>query len=151
MAVSVEFGTSSSACNKIHKATSLGTAKSCEVKQPCSVESPYFIVDSGSVSNTDNYCKCGDFGRYYYIQNIDELPGHRKGVQCVCDPLMSFAAEIDALEVNVERHEGSTESDIYDNGVCQLAKKEVVIQKFSGGEFSKASQNDRCYILVVAN
>ena len=151
MAVTVEFGTTTSACNKIHKATSLGTGKSCQVKQPCSVEAPYFIVDSGSVANTDNYCHCGDFGRYYYIQSIDELPGHQKGVQCVSDPLMSFSAAIDGLVVNVERHEGSTESDIYDNGVCQLAQNEVVIEKFGGGELAKASANDRCYVLVVAN
>ncbi|MBR4790776.1 MAG: hypothetical protein IKU15_05535 [Clostridia bacterium] len=64
---------------------------------------------------------------------------------------MSFAAEIDALEVNVERHEGSTESDIYDNGVCQLAQNEVVIEKFNGGDFTKASSSDRCYCLVVGN
>lgn len=153
MAVSVEFGTYAGDVNKIHKGTSLGTAKNAELKQPTTVEAPYFIVANGSVANTDTYAHCSNFGRYYYIQQIDELPGSRKGVQCVVDPLMSFAGQIDNLDVNVSRYEGSTESDIYDGAVVKLAQCEEVIEKFGGGQFNKigGGNTTSSYVLLVAN
>lgn len=153
MAVSIQFGTYSGDVNKIHKGTTLGTAKNAELKHPTTVEAPYFIVANDSVGNTDTYAYCSNFGRYYYIQQVDELPGSRKGVQCVVDPLMSFAGQIDALEVNVSRYEGSQESDIYDGAVVKLAQSEEVIERFNGGNFNKIAGGNATssYVLLVAN
>lgn len=147
-----QFGTNSSANECIHKIISLGSEISCIVKEPIDVMSPYLVVKSSEVELTDNYALSSDTGRYYFIV-VEDLPGDRRGVQCTVDPLMSFAAGIDALEVNVERYEGASESDIYDTGVCLTARNEVVIESFGGtNEFVKASSNnDRTYILTVAN
>jgi len=147
-----QFGTNTSDNAVIHKSISLGSEISCIVKDPIDVLSPYLIVKDSEVNLTDNYALSSDTGRYYYIV-VEQLPGGRRGIQCTVDPLMSFAADIDALTVNVERYEGSRESDIYDSGVCLTARNEVVIEKFGGtNEFTKASSNnDRCYILTVAN
>lgn len=146
------FGTSSSANECIHKTVSLGSDVSCIVKDPIDVMSPYLIVKDTEVNLTDNYAKCNDTNRYYFIE-VEDLPGGRRGIQCTVDPLMSFSAGIDALEVNVERYEGASESDIYDSGVCLTARNEVIIESFGGtNEFVKASSNnDRTYILTVAN
>lgn len=147
-----QFGTNSSANETIHKTISLGSDISCIVKDPIDILSPYLIVKDTEVNLTDNYAKCSDTNRYYFII-VEDLPGGRRGIQCTVDPLMSFSAGIDALEVNVERYEGASESDIYDSGVCLIARNEVVIESFSGtNEFVKASNNnDRTYILTVAN
>ena len=147
-----QFGTNNSANECIHKTISLGSDISCIVKEPIDVLSPYLIVKDTEVNLTDNYAKCSDTNRYYFIE-VEDLPGGRRGIQCTVDPLMSFSAGIDALNVNVERYEGATESDIYDSGVCLIARNEVVIEQFGGtNEFVKASNNnDRTYILTVAN
>lgn len=147
-----QFGTNSSANETIHKTVSLGSDISCIVKDPIDVMSPYLVVKDTEVNLTDNYAKCTDTNRYYFIE-VEDLPGGRRGIQCTVDPLMSFAAGIDALEVNVERYEGASESDIYDSGVCLTARNEVIIESFGGtNEFVKASSNnDRTYILTVAN
>lgn len=147
-----QFGTNSSANETLHKTISLGSDISCIVKDPIDILSPYLIVKDTEVNLTDNYAKCTDTNRYYFIE-VEDLPGGRRGIQCTVDPLMSFAAGIDALEVNVERYEGATESDIYDSGVCLTARNEVIIESFGGtNEFAKASgNNDRTYILTVAN
>lgn len=147
-----QFGTNSSANECLHKTVSLGSDISCIVKDPIDVLSPYLIVKDTEVNLTDNYAKCSDTNRYYFIE-VEDLPGGRRGIQCTVDPLMSFAAGIDALEVNVERYEGASESDIYDSGVCLTARNEVIIESFGGtNEFVKASSNnDRTYILTVAN
>ena len=147
-----QFGTNSSANECIHKTISLGSDISCIVKEPIDVLSPYLIVKDTEVNLTDNYAKCNDTNRYYFIE-VEDLPGGRRGIQCTVDPLMSFSAGIDALNVNVERYEGASESDIYDSGVCLIARNEVIIEQFGGtNEFVKASSNnDRTYILTVAN
>lgn len=147
-----KFGTNSSANECIHKTISLGSEISCIVKDPIDILSPYLIVKDTEVNLTDNYALSSDTGRYYFIE-VEDLPGGRLGVQCTVDPLMSFSAGIDALEVNVERYEGASESDIYDTGVCLTARNEVIIESFGGtNEFVKASSNnDRTYILTVAN
>lgn len=147
-----QFGTNSSANECIHKTISLGSDISCIVKEPIDVLSPYLIVKDTEVNLTDNYAKCSDTNRYYFIE-VEDLPGGRRGIQCTVDPLMSFSAGIDALNVNVERYEGASESDIYDSGVCLIARNEVIIEQFGGtNEFVKASSNnDRTYILTVAN
>ena len=150
--MTIQFGTNSSANEVIHKVISLGEDISCIIKEPLDVVNPYVIVKSTDVDLTDNYAYISEYDRYYFII-VEELPGGRRGVQCSVDPLMSFASDIDDREVNVERYEGSIESDIYDNGVCQIARNEVVIETFGGtNEFVKASGNsDRCYILTIAN
>lgn len=147
-----QFGTNSSANETLHKTISLGSDISCIVKDPIDILSPYLIVKDTEVNLTDNYAKCSDTNRYYFII-VEDLPGGRRGIQCTVDPLMSFVAGIDKLEVNVERYEGASESDIYDSGVCLIARNEVVIESFGGtNEFVKASSNnDRTYILTVAN
>ena len=146
-----QFGTNSSSNETLHKSISLGSEISCIVKEPIDVMSPYLIVKSSEVELTDNYALSPDTGRYYFIE-VEDLPGGRRGVTCTVDPLMSFASGIDALEVNVERYEGASESDIYDSGVCLTARNEVIIESFSGSEFTKASNNNaRTYILTVAN
>lgn len=147
-----QFGTNSSANETLHKTISLGSDISCIVKDPIDILSPYLIVKDTEVNLTDNYAKCTDTNRYYFIE-VEDLPGGRRGIQCTVDPLMSFATGIDALEVNVERYEGAIESDIYDSGVCLTARNEVIIESFGGtNEFVKASSNnDRTYILTVAN
>lgn len=150
MAVSVQFGTCSDTNNVINKTATLGTAKSCELKQPCSVEGPIFIVQSSSVSETDNYAYCSDFGRYYFITDITELTGNRKAVSCQVDALKSFAADILALEVNVARSESASFSDIADTGVCTLARDEVVFKNFSKG-LTRAASSDNIYLLALAN
>lgn len=150
--MTVKFGTNSSANETLHKSISLGDDIECIVKEPIDILAPYLIVKNTDVELTDNYAQITDTNRYYFITVVD-LPGGRRGVKCTVDPLMSFASGIDKLEVNVERYEGSAESDIYDTGVCQTARNEVIIEKFGGtNEFVKASANtDRCYILTVAN
>lgn len=151
MSVSVQFGTCSDAINKINKSPNLGAAKSCELKDPVSTVSPYFIVASGSVSNTDNYCYCSNFGRHYWIRSIDELPGNRKGVQCEVDPLKSFAADILALDVYVARNERTGQSYLYDTEIPTESKMFVDYKKFTGGDLpsKSTSSSDMRYLLIL--
>ena len=62
-----QFGTNSSANETLHKTVSLGSDISCIVKDPIDILSPYLIVKDTEVNLTDNYAKCTDTNRYYFI------------------------------------------------------------------------------------
>ena len=94
MAVSIQIGSTDSASNVINKQVSLRAAISATLKQPCSVETPTFILNSNLVSSADNYLYCSDFGRYYYITDIVPMTGGQQSVTCSVDPLMSYAEQI---------------------------------------------------------
>lgn len=149
--MTVKFGTTSSPTNKINKAVSLGSDVSCTVKQPVSVTTPYFIVNSSNVNLTDNYARCETYGRYYYITNIEELPGGRRGVQCATDALMSFKSAIATIPLNVER--GPSYSGysglIQDGNIATLAKMQTERKNFVGGNFSPAAGTGRHYVLIT--
>ena len=80
-----QFGTNSSANETLHKTVSLGSDISCIVKDPIDILSPYLIVKDTEVKLTDNYAKCSDTNRYYFII-VEDLPGGRRGIQCTVDP-----------------------------------------------------------------
>lgn len=149
--MTVQFGTTSSPTNKINKTTNLRTGVSCTVKEPVSIHTPYFIVKDTTVNLTDNYAKCTTYGRYYWIQSIDELPGGRRGVQCSSDPLMSFKDAIATIPLNIER--GPSYSGysglIYDGNIATLAKMQTERKNFTGGSFSKATGTGRNFILIT--
>ena len=80
-----------------------------ELKDSCSIQNPVLIL-SGKYLNA-NYCKIGDFGRYYYIDNITQIRKNLWQYELRCDVLMSFANEIKSNKSIVER----TESPKYYN------------------------------------
>lgn len=150
MSVSVKFGTCTDAVNVISKSPTLGTAVSCIVKEPISVTNPYFIVDKDSVDLTDNFCQCSDFGRYYWIRSVDELPGSRRGVQCEVDPLYSFETDIKKLPVYVARNESTKQSYMYDTELPTEAQMYVDYRKFSGGDLpAKATGSSTLRYLLI--
>lgn len=149
--MTVKFGTTSSPANKINKTTNLGDDISCTVKQPCSVQSPYFIVKSSSVNLTDNYAQCKEYSRYYFIVSIEELPGGRRGVQCATDALMSFKDQIATLPLNVERGPKYDQFSalITDGNIATLAKMQTQRKNFIGGTLAKATGTGRNFILIT--
>lgn len=150
MAVTINIGSTNDAANVINKTTNLGEDTSANLKQPCSVEAPVFILNSSLVSPTDNYLYCDDFHRYYYITDINEAPGQLAIVTCAVDALKTYADEILALQVNVSRTE-TEHSNIIDTNVVTTANDEVVYLPLNGGNLTRAKQSDRRFVLLTSN
>lgn len=150
MAVTVNIGSTNDAANVISKTTNLRDGISANLKQPCSVESPVFILSSSLVSIADNYLYCPDFHRYYYITDITEAAGRTTYVTCTVDPLKSYEDEIRNLTANVSRTENTNFSNIPDSSLTTLSKDEVVFLNLSGS-IPSASSTDRQYVLIVSN
>jgi len=105
MAHTLQIGTTSSDPRVLNKTFSLDIAVSVNLKEGCSVLQPHFILDYNPSYATCNYCYFSDWGRYYFINNIQMLPGNKCQLDCIVDPMQSFNSEIKNLTVMVERQE----------------------------------------------
>lgn len=151
MTVTVTFGTCSDAVNVLHKSPTLNESSvTCVVKDTVNVESPYLIVDSGTVNDTDNWCEIAEFNRKYWI-TVEDLPGGRKGVICQVDTLASFEDDIAAMPVYVARNEHTEQSYLYDTEIPTKAKMYVNYKKFTGSNLpaKSTSDSDMRYLLIL--
>lgn len=64
---------------------------------------PVFKVQ-GSYSGS-NYCSCSEFGRFYYIENVEALAGGHCLLHCHVDVLYTYASAIVGLTCLVTRNE----------------------------------------------
>lgn len=149
MAVTVNIGSTNDAANVISKTTNLRDGISANLKQPCDVERPIFILSSSLVSTADNYLYCPDFHRYYYITDISEQPGQAAVVSCEVDALKTYEDEIRALRVNVSRTENTDFSNIPDSQLVTLSKDEVVYLNLSSS-IPRSTAQDYSYLLITA-
>lgn len=149
--VSVQIGTTSSAANVLDKNFSLNNAVSAEVKQPCSIEAPIFILKTNENYFTCNYLYCPDFNRYYYITDISANPGGVLALTCTVDALQSYNSQIKELFVNVGRTE-TEHSNIIDTSLVTTANDEVVFLNFTGaGNPITPTATGRTYLLITSN
>jgi len=114
MAHTLQIGNTSSDPRVLHKTFNLDITVSVNLKEGCSVLQPHFILDYNSSYAACNYCYFSDWGRYYYINNIQMLPGNKCQLDCIVDPMQSFNTEIENLRVMVERQEKKRNSMLVD-------------------------------------
>lgn len=94
-----------------------------------------------------NYCYIPDFGRWYYINDINALRANLFELSLGIDVLMTYAAEIRNNTAIIDRTESGTTANVYiDNGTfVNTSKLETETYNFSGG-FNDTPE----YILITA-
>lgn len=134
--------------NIINKSiTEIGSAISCTIKGPISVENPVLIIAYDSSLQDINYVKIPEFNRGYYITDIVDLTGGRYQITCKSDVLESFKADILALSAIVDKQQDLTASNLFiDDGSFVTENKEfnTVIN------FPSGFNEDGEYILITA-
>ena len=100
----------------LHKAFT-GSDVTAQLKQPCDVLNPVFIISYNSDYITCNYVHVPDFGRYYFINNINLLPGNRAEISCSVDVLMSWQSGIKSVKTLISRQENAGLSTIPDSNI----------------------------------
>lgn len=156
MSVSLWVGSTTSPANVVNKDIDFvpGTSPEfdCELKQPCDVTHPVFILkaaDESQISKLDNYAYSRTFGRYYFAEVSLTPQGYV--VSCTCDPLMSFKSDILELEAVIARNEEATQNMIADSSYVTGAQDTTWYKNFPEGEhwMKRASDMGRRYILMV--
>lgn len=90
---SVKIGTMDKKINST-KTSFSGSSLSCKLKEPCSMQSPTFVVQGLSKSTLYNYASFE--GRYYWVDDIIYLTNDIQEVHCSLDPLATYKVDIKA-------------------------------------------------------
>lgn len=114
--MTITIGRTSDDRRKLHKSFT-GSDITAQLKQPCDVLNPVFIISYSSDYITCNYVHVSDFGRYYFINNINLLPGNRAELSCSVDVLMTYADQISAINCVIARYEHAKLSEIADSNI----------------------------------
>lgn len=112
----ITIGRTSDDRRKLQKSFS-GSDITAQLKQPCDVLNPVFIISYNSNYITSNYVHVPEFGRYYFINNINLLPGNRAELSCSVDVLMSWQSEINSVKTLISRQENAGLSTIPDSNI----------------------------------
>lgn len=105
---------------------------------------PIFKVQ-GSYSGS-NYCSCSEFGRFYYIENVEALAGGHCLLHCHVDVLYTYKDSILGLTCLVSRNEdiNKWKRDLTDKAIPASNKRvgysktfgtHLVAQGTSGNEY----------------
>lgn len=109
----ISIGSTSSDRRELNKNFTRLKNINCTVKEPCSILNPVFVIKYDGGISSWNYLLCEQFGRYYFIDDINLLPGGRAELICSVDVLMSFNNAINNLLVNVSRNYNDTTRNPY--------------------------------------
>lgn len=118
----ITIGTTRDDKRALHKSWS-GFDITVQLKQPCNILNPVFILGYNSSIVSANYLYCAEFNRYYFIDNINLMPGHRMELQCSVDVLMSYSADIDNVSALIVRQENA--------GLSMMADTSIMIKNFA--------------------
>ena len=120
-----------------------------EFKRPCEMLNPTIILHNITNITQYNYCYIGDFGRYYFIDEIQVLTGGRVSIKCSIDVLETYATEIKALNAILLRGEIGQPTEITDNLLPLAKNKSVNVYEFTGGDFNINTATNANYNFVL--
>lgn len=111
----------------------LGTAKeftSSTIKEQTDVTNITLRIQTTDNLSGYNYAYVSEYGRYYFIDNIETTPTGYWVLSCRCDVLMSFKADILALRGTVTRSESVYNVYLQDSEYKALAYRNIVTKRF---------------------
>lgn len=118
----ITIGTTSDDKRKLSK-NFAGTDITVQLKQPCDILHPAFILNYNAEYLSANYLYCAELGRYYFIDNIILSSGHRIELHCTVDVLMSYRNQISYLNCVITRQQNY--------GLTLIPDSELVVQNYS--------------------
>lgn len=147
--MTITIGTTSDDSLKLTKSFS-GNDVTVQLKSPCDILNPVFVLAYNTSYLTANYLYCSDFNRYYFINNVQVLTGNRIELPCSVDVLMSYNNQIKRLICNVKRNQDSKIRSIYmsDSAKPLEAKTITETHVFDADPFVRGD-GYRNYVLTV--
>lgn len=128
----IKIGSTSDDRRKINKNFN-GTEVTVQLKQPCDILAPVFILAYSEAYLTANYIHAPELGRYYFIDDVSVEPGEKIEISCSVDVLMSYATELNNLTVTVARQEKS--------GLTTIPDTNIVIKNYDIVNVYKSNQH----------
>lgn len=147
MSFSISLGTNTSENNMVDKVVNYDLTVSGTLREETSIIDPQFLIEGGVDSFAGyNYLSVPEFGRNYYIRNIEAFRNNLTLVSCHVDVLTSFASEIRANKGIVRKQENVNAYNLYiDDGSLVAYQDPYVLTEVFPSGFSGT-----CFVLVVA-
>lgn len=103
------------------------------LRNDCSIIDPVIEVEAinNSIAASCNYAKIADFGRYYFVRNI-ELVGKLWRIHMHVDVLASFQTPLKSLEAIVVRQENRYNLYLEDGMFKTYSNPNISVFKFPG-------------------
>lgn len=117
--------------------TSISTVENVNLLDSCTIITPTFILSNVEWAAA-NYLYCADFGRYYFIDNIEYVNGNLIRLICSVDVLMTYKNDILSTRAIISRGGNNYNVLLSDNSIIQQANAVTVNKMFSGGELLPA-------------
>lgn len=145
MAINVTLYSTSSDTTAVTKTLSGATTYSCTLRGECSILQPVIMLEASSLTSF-NYAYIADFGRYYFIDNIDIIRTGLWRITLSVDVLMSYASGIRGLKATVARQQTKSDGYLPDNKYRTKSYHKVVTKMFP----NSFSHENFSRILVVS-
>lgn len=130
--------------NRLNKTLTNQIQMTGTLREECEILNPSFKIQSSQNLSGYNYCYVAEFSRYYKITAIKIIRNNLWEISCAVDVLMSYADQIKALPIIVNRNTNSFNMYLHDNQQVVYENARVQTKLFPTG-FSTPT-----YILTTA-
>lgn len=138
--------TNTSPANYLDKNLTTVSTVSGTLREESNIVNPSILVELNSVPAVVNYLYVGEFGRYYFVNDITSVRNGLWRFDCTSDPLTSFKTQIRACTGIIKRAEsGDAFNVMLDDGSFKAYNNPVVITKEFPSGFTTKN-----YVLAVA-
>ena len=146
----VQLGYTRSNNKKIDKDFTIVRELTCNIRGVISLLRPRLIINYYSTMVECNYMRVPEWGRYYFIDTINMIPGQRMEVVGSVDVLMSYAEQIRNLQVYAARAE-TMESPYFADGLQEAeVASNITVHNIATPFFTEDfSDSSYCYLFTV--
>lgn len=120
------------------------TKNNCHILDGTSITDPVVVIGYDATLLTHSYAYISDFSRYYFITNIEVLPGQEMRLSLHVDVLMTYKDQIKACNSRVTRSQSNYDPMISDNLIINKVNTNITQRKIGSG-FTRANQY---YVLI---
>ena len=140
----VQIYKTSSERHRLSKSLTNQINKTCHILDGTSITDPVIVIGYDSSILQHTYAYITDFGRYYFITNIEVLPGQEIRLSLHVDVLMTYKDQIKACNARVTRSQSNYDPMISDNLIINKVNTNITQRKIGSG-FTRANQY---YVLI---
>lgn len=145
--MNIDLYVNKSDSRKVYKdITQIGTTKSIQLLESCSIENPVMMVQMNDSLYSANYAYIAKFGRYYYITDKTIIEGNKCRLSLKSDVLKNFFNSCGASPVIAKRSSSHPDYRISDPRILKLPEPDISIRRTS---ISIPTENTNNFVLTI--
>lgn len=145
--MNIDLYVNKSDSRKVYKdITQIGTTKSIQLLESCSIENPVMMVQMNDSLYSANYAYIAKFGRYYYITDKTIVEGNKCRLSLKSDVLKNFFNACGTSPVIAKRSSSHPDYRISDPRILKLPEPDISIRRTS---ISIPTENTNNFVLTI--